>query len=148
MLRADLPSVHAMDKQLFTHSFSKRGLASLHRHPSSDSFIFEVENTAIAYIISSSDMFSTEIIRLGVMRQFQGFGYARALINRLVNHVGPDMSVEFRAPNEEMAFFAQRCDFHVVAHHNDVFLFRRGWRMGIVPQIQYRLTGKFKNGLP
>ena len=148
LVRADILDVQAIDKDLFVHPFSRKSLARLTDHPSTSSFVFEVENNVVGYIISSSDMFTSEIVRLGVMRQFQGFGYARALINRLTQHVGPDMSVEFMAPNEEMAFFAQRCDFHVVAHCDGKFLFRRGWRMGTVPQIQYRLTRKFKNGLP
>ncbi|WP_294580706.1 ribosomal protein S18-alanine N-acetyltransferase [uncultured Thomasclavelia sp.] len=122
----DIDEVVALEQELFTSPWSK------------DDFIYEIEKNAFStiLILQEDDQIAgylgmwnlgdqSQITTLGVKKQYQGRGFAKALMNKCIEitkYLGYDnISLEVRVSNQKAIKLYQQFGFQTVAIRKDYY---------------------------
>lgn len=85
MTMEDGAAVAEMEHQLFTDSWSEKSVQETLSQPNSICFLAEKAGRAAGYLLAYTAADEAEIARIGVMKEFQRQGVARALLDELEN---------------------------------------------------------------
>ncbi len=122
----DIDEVVALEQELFTSPWNK------------DDFIYEIEKNAFStiLILQEDDQIAgylgmwnlgdqSQITTLGVKKQYQGRGFAKALMNKCIEitkYLGYDnISLEVRVSNQKAIKLYQQFGFQTVAIRKDYY---------------------------
>lgn len=122
----DLDAVLRLENKLFSHPWNRDAyLYELTQNPFAFYWVVEEQDSLIAYIGSWLSGDQAQITTLGVDPNFQGNGYAKRLIETLLDLCQqkdiPVVSLEVRVSNQKAIRLYEHMGFKRVARRNDYY---------------------------
>lgn len=147
MLKHDMEKVLTVDQLSHADPWNRIDFREYYRHTrEGDSFVAEVSDDILGFVMAVHDGTSSEIIRLAVHPKHRRRGLGRLLVNTIGQTVGQDVSLEYfcEEANTTAQLFLARCGFlcanRLSFGEHTSYLFRRGWRFNLAPDLNYRMT--------
>ncbi|MEG0314888.1 MAG: ribosomal protein S18-alanine N-acetyltransferase [Erysipelotrichaceae bacterium] len=116
MVEKDLPRILELEDQLFTSKWTyEQYLYELHENEFSQLYVFEIGSKIVGYLGLWLTFDIAQITTLGIDKEYQGNGYAKQLLNKLVEVANQAMCetimLEVRVSNTRAIKLYKNFDF-------------------------------------